>query len=242
MQKLSAGKTTPSSEAAIVESALRLTQGFFRWPPQCMRSLVERSSLRKHRRGMVAAEELRERCETIAVVSGYLMTERPMSDGSSSAVGLVGPGTLVGLSYAIHQERRPGFRYRAHTDTVVIHTPSDALLELLDTEPALWKDMAGMLLRQKREMHATVLTQAMGSLNQRLAATIDRLAQLYGTTEGDAGKLRLQITQEDLAALLQVSRPTINKALRALEGDGILSLEYKTIAILDRKRLRKIAD
>ncbi len=232
---------TPASESAIIESALRMTQGFFRWPPVRMRSLVDVSLLRKHKRGLICGEEAREPCETLAVVSGYLMCERLMSDGSAPAIGLVGPGTIVGLSYAMQQSNRAGFRYRAHTDAVVVHTPSAVLLDLLDAEPLLWKDMAGMLLRQKREMHSTVLTQSIGSLNKRVAATVERLAQLYGTTEGNAVRLRLQITQEDMAALLQVSRPTINKALRALESDGVLALEYKTITILDRKRLIEIA-
>ena len=240
-QKMSRDLENASSESAIIESALRMTQGFFRWPAARMRSLVEISKLRKHKRGSMCAEESQDQCETIAVVSGYLMCERRMTDGSASAVGLIGPGTIVGLSYAMQQSARNGFRYRAHTDTVVVHTPSTTLLDLLDAEPLLWKDMAGMLLRQKREMHSTVLTQSIGSLNKRVAATVERLAQLYGTTEGNAVKLRLQITQEDMAALLQVSRPTINKALRALESDGILALEYKTITILDRKRLLELA-
>ena len=233
---------TQASDEAIVESALRLTQGFCRWSPASMRSLVESSRLWRHKRGAVFAEESLEICETLAVVSGYLMGERLMTDRSVSALGLVGPGTVVGLSYAMNLGARTGFRYRAHTDAVVIHIPSKILLELLDAEPALWKDMAGMLLRQKREMHSTVLTHIIGSLNQRVAAKIERLAHLYGTTEGDAVRLRLQITQEDLAALLQVSRPTINKALRALESEYILALEYKTITILDRKRLQQMAE
>lgn len=207
-----------------------------------MRSLVESASLRRHKRGAVFAEESLEICETLAVVSGYLMGERSMTDGSVSAVGLVGPGTVVGLSYAMTQGARMGFRYRAHTDAVVVHTPSRILLDLLDAEPSLWKDMATMLLRQKREMHSTVLTHTIGSLNRRVAATVERLAHLYGTTEGNTVRLRLQITQEDLAALLQVSRPTINKALRTLESEYILALEYKTITILDRKRLQQIAE
>lgn len=205
-----------------------------------MRSLVESSSLRRHKRGAVFAEESQELCETLSVVSGYLMGERAMTDSSVSAVGLVGPGTVVGLSYAMTQGARSGFRYRAHTDAVVVHIPSRVLLDLLDAEPSAWKDMAAMLLRQKREMHSTVLTHIIGSLHQRVAATVERLAHLYGTTEGDTVKLRLQITQEDLAALLQVSRPTINKALRVLESESILALEYKTITILDRKRLQQI--
>lgn len=230
------------AENALIESALRLTQGFGKWPLAGMRTLVERSKLRRHRRGDVFAEESVVNSETLAVVSGYLMGERLMVDASVSAVGLVGPGTVVGLSCAMFQEARPGFRYRAHTDSVVIHIPSYLLLELLDSDPALWKDMAGMLLRQKREMHHTVLTHTLGSLNQRLAATIERLAHLYGTTEGNAVRLRLRITQEDLAALLQVSRPTINKALRTLESEQVLALEYKTITILDRKRLQQVAE
>lgn len=231
----------PDSSVVVVENALRATTGFANWPAEPMALLRGKSRLRSHRRGLVFAYETDQLPETLCVVSGNLMGEREMADGSVAAVGLIGRGNVVGLSQALLRDARPGYRYRAHDDAVVIHIPSDYLLELLNAQPVMWRDMAQMLLRQKREMQSAVITQTTGALHVRLAATIERLARLYGKNDGDTTVVRLRITQEDLAALLQVTRPTISRALKALELAGLIRVRYNTLIILDRAGLRKMA-
>lgn len=44
---------------------------------------------------------------------------------------------------------------------------------------------------------------------------------------------RLNLTQEELGQLVGLSRQTVNRVLRALEGLGIVSLDFGRVAILD---------
>lgn len=101
--------------------------------------------------------------------------------------------------------------------------------------------MARMLLRHPREALNGLLDRVTGGLSERLAATVDRLATLHGVSETSGQSLRPRMSQEDLAGLLQVSRQTINKELRALELAGVIASDYTALTIHDRGALRRAA-
>jgi CRP-like cAMP-binding protein len=96
-----------------------------------------------------------------------------------------------------------------------------------------------MLLGQHAEIRDSLLSHAIGAFRQRLAATIDRLATVYGTDI--EGNLRLRVRQEDIAVILQVTRQSVNKELGAMAAAGVIGTEYNTITILDLEALREIA-
>jgi CRP/FNR family cyclic AMP-dependent transcriptional regulator len=100
--------------------------------------------------------------------------------------------------------------------------------------------MAHMLLKQHRQMLTTVVDQLAGNLSRRLAATIDRLAQVYGVDSSEMS-LRLRLSQDDLAAMLQVSRGALNREMRVFEAQGLIRAEYGTLIVLDLPSLRKLA-
>lgn len=85
----------------------------------------------------------------------------------------------------------------------------------------------------------TVLDQLTGNTRQRLAAAIGGLARIYGVEDGTR-RLRLRLSQEDLAAMLQVTRRSINKEMRTLEDMALVRAEYNGVMVLDLPALRKL--
>jgi CRP-like cAMP-binding protein len=65
------------------------------------------------------------------------------------------------------------------------------------------------------------------------------IAEGYG--EIDGSRRVVQLAQEDLAAMLGVSRQTTNALLKALQEQGVVRLGYGEIEILDVLRLREMA-
>lgn len=47
----------------------------------------------------------------------------------------------------------------------------------------------------------------------------------------------MNLTQEELGQLVGLSRQTVNKVLRVLEGRGIVSLDFGRVAIVDDEAL-----
>lgn len=67
-----------------------------------------------------------------------------------------------------------------------------------------------------------------------------RLSILFGVPDGDGLRLRLRLTQDDLADMLCVSRQTVNKELKRLEESGVIASTYKTVTVMDREALERI--
>jgi CRP-like cAMP-binding protein len=65
------------------------------------------------------------------------------------------------------------------------------------------------------------------------------LAASYG--EAQASQRELHLPQEQLAAMLGLSRQTTNHLLKELEARGVLRLSYAGIEILDAHGLRLAA-
>jgi CRP/FNR family transcriptional regulator, cyclic AMP receptor protein len=55
------------------------------------------------------------------------------------------------------------------------------------------------------------------------------------------GQLHIELSQEEVANLAGVSRPRCNHALKRLQDDGLLKLEYGGLTVLDLVRLRHAA-
>jgi CRP-like cAMP-binding protein len=229
-----------AADLALIEHSLRWTEGFSDWTPQALKQLAAGSRLARHpRRELVASDALPPR-QTLAVVTGQLMVRTIASEGTRYAVGLVGAGTVLATG-RLQLGGSPALEFHAHSDATTIHIPTTLLTGLLDSEPQRWRPMLLMLLRQQRDLSASLMDRALGGTRQRIAATVDRLASTYGLSEGADGSLRLRLSQEDLADLLQVSRQTVNRELRALAGNGILAADYNSLKILDRPALQFVA-
>jgi CRP/FNR family transcriptional regulator, cyclic AMP receptor protein len=122
---------------------------------------------------------------------------------------------------------------------VLLHIPQTALLTLLDEQPAYWRQLA-LLMSQKLRLTFINLEQlSLMPTAARLAHRLLMIAEGYG--EIDPPRRVLQLPQEQLASMLSLSRQTTNQILNDLQGQGIVSLKYGEIEILDAERLRALA-
>jgi CRP-like cAMP-binding protein len=228
-------------DTVLIDRALRWTPGFSSWPAQTRTRLIASARLVRHRRGTRFGTTVDGVPHTLVVVTGHLQVSHVRADGFRSTIGIVGPGRVFGITPTPSSDEESVFEFRVHDDAVIVSIPSPDLLQLLDAEPVLWRDMTRMLLRQQHEMLGNVLDQLSGEIRSRLAATIDHLATQHGVSEGAGKTLRLRLSQADLASMLQVSRQTINKGLSWLEQSGVISPDYYSISILDHRKLKRIS-
>jgi CRP-like cAMP-binding protein len=75
------------------------------------------------------------------------------------------------------------------------------------------------------------------SAAQRVAARLLMIADGYGGIS--AGRTRIRLSQEKLAAMLSLTRQTTNQLLKALQADGIVRLHVGEIELVDVDALRR---
>lgn len=225
----------------LVETTLHKLKAFELWPRAAMARLLSASYVGHHAPAEVVSNELSGVSETFIIVSGQVIGARASEKDGLFPVILLGPGVLMGITQPFGKRERTAYTFTAQTQVVAIHIPNSLLIELLDANPARWKEMLVMMVGQHAAHAQTLKRQAAGLLQQRLAATLDRLAHLYGTKGEADSAIRLQVSQAELAAILQVTRQALSRELTKLVKTGAISLGYKTLTVLKSQALQDIA-
>ncbi|WP_248752019.1 Crp/Fnr family transcriptional regulator [Pseudomonas sp. MWU15-20650] len=121
----------------------------------------------------------------------------------------------------------------------LLQVPQKALLNILDTTPQYWRDLALLMSHKLRLSFINLEQLSLMPASIRVAHRLLMIAEGYGDIEHV--RRVLQLPQEDLAAMLSLSRQTTNALLKDLQAQGIVRLGYGEIEILDAQRLREAA-
>ena len=124
----------------------------------------------------------------------------------------------------------------AEGPTRLLWIPQAPLLEWLARQPEYWRDLALLMSHKLRWVFVALEQQSLLAAAPRVAQRLLQMAEGYG--ERDVAQWRLQVSQEQLALMLSLSRQTINQILRSLEQAGVVRLGYGEVEIVDASRLR----
>jgi len=107
-----------------------------------------------------------------------------------------------------------------------------AFTQAMESMPSFRKLMYAYVQAFLEQVMTSVACNGAHSLKQRLARW---LLMMRDRSDDDA----LPITQDLLAEMLGVQRPTITNVAKELERDGLIKRGRRQVTILDRKRLTK---
>lgn len=163
-----------------------------------------------------------------AVLSGLVKLQSPSAQGRVSAFLGVPDGEWFGEGSALKTERR---RYEvvALRDTVLLCLPRAQFAELLAQSLTFNHFLVGHLNRRLGQAMAIVEAGRLRAPGQRVALY---LSQLFWQ-----GRRRVVLSQEELGHLAGLSRQTVNRALKSMEEQGLVSLDFGRVKILDAQAL-----
>ena len=117
----------------------------------------------------------------------------------------------------------------------VMIIPKDELTRLMQKDSKILSNFLGVIssrtvfLSQKLKLHS------LSSLKGKIAHFI-----INQSMERDY--FEMPVTQQELADTFGVARPSLTRALLEMAKDGFIAMENKSIRILNRKRLRDLAE
>ena len=167
-----------------------------------------------------------------AVLDGQVRLIGYPAVGAELVVLMMGPGTWFGELSTLDAGPRPHDAI-AFGPARVLHIGIEAFRRLAGDTPELWWDIALLACAHQRASLAFMMNTLSQPIPVRLARTLAGLARTAG---GDSVALR----QEDIAAMIGVSRQTLNKALKAMERAGVIAVEYARIRVVDAEGLRRL--
>ena len=229
-----------SDDAELIARALRWNEVFGSWPLVRQEELLKSARLERYARHARVLARDRHPRDILVVVSGSLEISSLNASGRKYVNTLLGPGMVAPLVRLL-EDAPVNFDYHAHEDALIIHLHADAVVAVLDAEPVLWREVARLALQRQRLSLSMLHGLTLGTVRRRIAATLLTLAEYYGAPQESGMDLRVRLPQQELAALLGLSRQTISKQLRTLADEGTIAMSYKRVALLDMPALARIA-
>jgi CRP-like cAMP-binding protein len=202
--------------------------------------LMEGAELRRYADKEVAIAFREPSPHFVVVASGNFVVQRPRADGDVMIVDYLMPGQAT--SYlAVLDEMPAAFETVASGESELVLIPRASLMEALALDPARYRDIVLMLCRKLRIEYENTFMRTANSVRCQLARLI--LYWARGQIETSRGvRIPVGISQENMAAVLGKSRPTINKEIGTLIAEGILARSYRQIQILDVQALIDIIE
>jgi CRP-like cAMP-binding protein len=171
------------------------------------------------------------------VIEGTVRLTGSLRGGQEALLGALQPVQWFGEVALIDGAGRA---YDAWADgpTLLLQVAHDPMIAILDATPGGWPAMAALLARRTRLAFLAVEESAMLPAIGRVARRLLALADGYGDHLQPLGTVR--VPQERLAAMLALSRQTVNRALKQLEAQGAIRLARGGTELVDVERLREI--
>jgi len=212
--------------------ALRDNAWFRDFPAAALEALARAGHARRYGHG----EYLARRGEAVpgmaVILDGGVRSTSLSADGHEFTFSLLKPGALVWLVSALDGGGTINDA-TAHGDTEVWIIPREAVLGLFDGYPALYAQFVRMLCYRMRKVHSVIEELTLVPVPQRLARQICTLAEAERRGRPIEGETTVDVTQQDLAVLLGVTRPIVNRALKKLEADGLVAARYHKVVVRD---------
>jgi len=212
-------------------------QWFSHLPVSLQDSLLGAARVRHLSAGQCLFQRGDPPCGLYAVLEGAVRVGAVNEQGKEALLGLVESPNWFGEICLFDGQPRTHDAFGVG-QSMLLHLPQNVLLKMLDEQPGHWRQLA-LLMSQKLRMTFINLEQlSLLPAPARLAHRLLMIAEGYGQL--DEPRRVLQLPQEQLAAMLSLSRQTTNQILKDLQGQGILRLGYGEIEILDVQRLRAL--
>ncbi|ALK87410.1 Crp/Fnr family transcriptional regulator [Limnohabitans sp. 63ED37-2] len=202
-------------------------------------ALTERSAkalhsvgvLRQWTEGQVVLSRGQSTSTALLLVKGRLRVSVTTPEGEEQLLRWMLPGEISGLSSVFAETTYPADLV-AVGPTQVLHIERTRLVDLIARDPVVAVDLLRILGLRINQLFDTLADQGIHSLEQRVWATLERIAKFNSVAVPDGVMLR--VSQSDLAQAASASRQRVNQQLRHFQDQGLIRLGYRNIVLLRR--------
>lgn len=189
-------------------------------------SLHQASKLLRVPAGRTVIRQGEEVTGLYGIISGRIEISSTLANGRRFIRRFGEPGQIWGFVGIFDGKGSPYF-YIAQEPSQILFVPKSRFLQLLENNPGFWTTVARQLSAIHRSTLADIEEQLFSDLSGRLLRILRSLGTAYGTKEGDF--ISIKITQEDLAAMVGVSRQSVSKGLAQFEQRKLIKIGYRRI-------------
>lgn len=173
------------------------------------------------------------------IKDGVCKMTKLSANGKDQIVKLVKPGELLGQRSMISEEPA-NLSAIALEDMEVCFVPKSEIMQFFNQNNQFSMNLMKTICGDLKEADDHMVSMAQKSVKERLAETLIYLEDNFGKNED--GSLRIQLSREELAGMIGTATESCIRLLSELNKSGHISLEGKKISILDKNKLKRLAE
>lgn len=208
--------------------------------PSIVKALADEFEITSVLRGAVLFAEGDVAEHFYVVLSGKVKLTYRSYDGRENLVELLGPSDQFGEVSVLDSAPRTTTA-TVITDARIARLPADTLHEWISCHPQLATQLLRAISHRLRRTQADLSSIVFADASSRIAKELLRLAHRFGVPYGGEIRVEHDLSQSELAQLVNASRETVNKILSKFANRGWVRIEAKCVVILDRERLAQRA-
>ena len=180
-----------------------------------------------------------------AVASLYLVTAGAVrlssvtASGREVVVGLLCRGDLFGESALLGDPSQ--VRAEAVGLSEVLALPTPSLRAILERNPHTAEELLRLIAARLHRTSAALEDALSADVSTRVAGRLRELAIHHGVPSPAGVRLRVPLTQDELARMVGASRESVNRTVAALAARGVVRSTGRCLVITDPRALERRA-
>ena len=173
------------------------------------------------------------------VKEGVCKMTKLSPNGKDQIVKLAKKGELLGQRSLISDEPA-NLSAVALEDMEICFIPKSEVIQFFNKNNQFSMNVMKTICGDLKEADDLMVGMAQKSVKARLAFTLLNLEETFGTN--DDHSLKIQLSRDELASIIGTATESCIRLLSDFNKLKIISLKGKAIAILDKNKLKKLAD
>lgn len=174
------------------------------------------------------------------IESGWALRAKALEDGGRQIVNVVMPGDFVALNALLFATS--DFDHVCKTHVTAFRLRPDRLREMLAQGGGLAPALFWVNAHEESMLAERIVSLGRRSARVRTAHVLcEMLARLEIVAQGMLTEIAIPLSQEDLADVLGISVVHMNKVLKALEREEIITFRLGMLIVHNRTMLQRIA-
>ena len=210
-------------------------------PGKTLDELMQYARVQAHGKNQVIVRKGDAGSGMMAVVSGRVKISTVSSDGREIILDFVNPGEVFGEIALLDEQARTADAVALEPTELLVLERRD-FLPFLQRHPNTCLKLLSLFCSRLRQTNALVEDALFLNVESRLAKRLLHFAAQTGRRRPDGILIPLKLPQREIAALIGVTRETVNKQLSAWQERGWVKLESGSIVLTNKAVLEALVN
>jgi CRP/FNR family cyclic AMP-dependent transcriptional regulator len=181
------------------------------------------------------------------VKTGYIKRYQITNAGNTSVQSIYGPHDIFPLTYAFEilldksiYSGPETYYYEAMCKSELYSIEGEALMDAVSKDPMLYKDLFDVSGERFRSNIQQLENISLSVYYKRVAHQLWFYANKFSDKKGNRAKLKIPLTQQDLADVLSTTRETVSLCMSDIKKKGLIK-SGKFITVINIEKLKEEA-